>query len=198
MKIPGLVMVPPATPSKKKISWRCSISKMCLRSLQLRNVLVWCDQIMFFTHHLPCAARSEFINMLSTQMLISGSKPYRARHTGTIASGLIKKTNWSRLVDIDQGTMIKTTFDNKGKLIKMIKTLLPCPSEFVTGLRSQIRVSDSNKCHKLTACSTSYPSKSFVKFAIVLRATQKTLSFSQTWICGRSEKSDLFVRFKQI
>ena len=83
--------------------------------------LVWCDQIMFFTHHLPCAARSEFINMLSTLMLISGSKPYRARHTGTIASGLIKKTNWSRLVDIDQGTMIKTTFNNNCKLIKMIK-----------------------------------------------------------------------------
>ena len=79
-------------------------------------------------------------------MLISGSKPYRARHTGTIASGLIKKTNWSRLVDIDQGTMIKTTFDNKGKLIKMIKTLLLC----------------------------------------------------QKWICRRSEKSDPFVRFKQM
>ena len=134
---------------------------------------------------------------LSTLMLISGSKPYRARHTGTIASGLIKKTNWSRLVDTDQGTMIKTTFNNNCKLIKMIKNLLPCPSEFVTGLRSQIRVSDSNKCHKLTACSTSYPSKSFVKCAIVLRATQKTLSFCQTWICGRSEKSDLFVRFKK-
>ena len=77
-------------------------------------------------------------------MLISGSKPYRARYPGTIASGLIKKTNWSRLIDTDQGTMIKTTFDNKGKLIKM--TLLLC----------------------------------------------------QKWICRRSEKSDLFVRFKQM
>ena len=84
--------------------------------------------------------------MSSTLMLISGSKPYRARHTGTIASGLIKKTNWSRLIDTDQGTMIKTTFGNRGKLIKMIKTLLLC----------------------------------------------------QKWICRRSEKSDLFVRFKQM
>ena len=105
--------------------------------------LVWCDQIMFFTHY---ALQGQFISMLSLLMLISGSKPYRARHTGTIASGLIKKTNWSRLVDTDQGTMIKTTFDNKGKLIKMIKTLLLC----------------------------------------------------QKWICRRSEKSDLFVRFKQM
>ena len=68
MKIPGLVMVPPATPSKRKISWRCSTSKMCLRSLQLRNVLVWCHQIMFFTHHLLCVARSGYKHVVNTDV----------------------------------------------------------------------------------------------------------------------------------
>ena len=172
LKIPGLVMVPPATPSKRKISWRCYISKMCLRSLQLRNVLVWFNQIIFFTHHLVCVARSVCQRWCWFQV---------PNHIELVTLERLPVV-WSRR-QTDQGWSIptKAPWSRRHLITRASWSKWPycfVKSEFVAGLRSQICLSDSNKCQKLTACSTSCPSKSFVKCAIVLRATQDHILLS--------------------